>query len=81
MTNERAAIESPLWVDLTDMPVPPLRFFLQQDYQPSGVVESVGDGITISHSPWYTEVAWELDLDLVALLYLLLGLRPCRCGP
>jgi len=72
MANERAAIESPLWINFEHMPVPPLRFFLQQEYKPTGVVESAGDGITVSHSPWFTEVAWEVkDLDLVALLYLL----------
>jgi hypothetical protein len=72
MSGERRAIEHPLWVDFSGRPVPPLKFVLQQDYSPTGVVERPSEGVVTSHSPWYNEVALELTgIDSVAVLYLM----------
>ena len=72
MSGERRAIEHPLVVDFSGHFVPPLRFLLQQDYSPLGVIERPSPGITTSHTPWYTEVVLELTgIDAVAVLYLM----------
>jgi hypothetical protein len=72
MSGERRAIESPLWVDFTGRPVPPLRFLLQREYSPAGIVEPRSDGITASHSPWYSEFVLQMTgIDAVSVLYLM----------
>jgi hypothetical protein len=59
-------------VDFSGRAVPPLGFVLQPTYTPAGIVERLDDGVTASHSPWYTEYAFQLDgVDAVAVLYLL----------
>jgi hypothetical protein len=71
MGGERKAIESPLCVDFTDRPVPPLKFVLQAEYSPAGVVER-SEGMIAGHSPWYGEFALELTgLDAVTVLYVM----------
>lgn len=72
MSGERQALENPLWVDFSGRPVPPLAFLLQPECSPKGVVERSSDGVTISHSPWYSEICLELrDVAAVAQLYLM----------
>ena len=71
MSGERRAIEHPLWVDFTDRPVPPLKFMLQGEYSPSGIVER-SEGLISSYSPWYGEFALDLTgLDAVAVVYVM----------
>ncbi len=66
----RREISEPFAISFADRPVPALRFLLQQDFKPSGVVEHLPDGLTVGMTPWFTEVVFELtETDTVAVLY------------
>ena len=72
MNNVRDAISCPLLVDLSSMPVPPLKFFVQVDHSPAGILERISGGMVLSHYPWYTQVTVGLEgLDADIVLYLL----------
>jgi hypothetical protein len=72
VSGERRAIEHPLLIDFSRRVASPLKFVLQTTYSPAGIVERPSPGVTMSHTPWYTEVALELTgTDSVALLYLM----------
>lgn len=68
----RRMVDSPLSVDFSGMPVPPLKFFLQTGHQPSGILEHPTGGVVLSHQPWYTEITLEIqEVDAQAILYVL----------
>jgi len=70
VSGERRAIDHPLTVDFSGMAVPPLKFILQTEYSPAGVIERPSPGITTSYSPWYLELACDLTgIDAIAVLY------------
>lgn len=72
MTGSRQAIEHPLFLDFSSQPVPPLKFVLQSEYTPAGIVERPSPGVTASHSPWYSELGLELTgAEETAVVYLL----------
>lgn len=60
MADERRAIEDPMWIAYSSMPVPPLKFLMQPQHRPSGVVEKLAPSVTACHTPWFTEVAIEV---------------------
>ena len=71
MSGERRAIESPLLVDFTGWAVPPLKFMLQAEHSPAGIVER-SEGIVVASTPWYREFALEMTgSDGFALAYLM----------
>jgi hypothetical protein len=72
VTGARRAIEHPLFLDFSGYPVPPLKFVLQSEYTPAGIVERPSPGVTASHSPWYSELGLKLTgADETAVVYLL----------
>lgn len=59
-------------IDLSSLPLPALRFMLQQPFEPSGVVEDLGPGFVLAHSPWLGELTAQLTgTSTVAVFYLL----------
>lgn len=72
MAGERRAIESPLFVDFSNAPVPPMLFALQAERAPRGVVSRPAPGVTIAHTPWYAEFDFQLTgVDGVAVVYVI----------
>lgn len=68
----RHSIDNPMVIDLSSMPVPPLRFVIQPSYEPVGLYEAYSEGFTVAHTPWYTELGLSLNgADSAALLYLI----------
>jgi len=49
----RTEISEPFAISFANKPVPPLRFLLQDDFKPSGVVEHLPDGLTLGMTPWF----------------------------
>lgn len=56
MTRSRVSIADPETLDLSHAMINPLKFVVQGDYQPTGIVERVSEAITLRHTPWMTEV-------------------------
>jgi hypothetical protein len=72
MPGERQAIHSPLTVDLSQRLVKPALFVVQQTREPKGIVEHVGEGVAIAHTPWYSEFNLRfVGLEGVYVLYLM----------
>ena len=58
-------------IDFSGKSVPPLKFVLQREYEPVGIVEHPSTGIVACHTPWYTEFGLQLvGMEGVAVLYM-----------
>lgn len=71
MAGERRALQDALVIDLSHLPVPPLRFMVQPSGpQPPGLLERLDNGVTAAHTPWHTELRLDVTgADAVMLLY------------
>jgi len=68
--THREQIEHPMFLDFSGGPVPPLKFVLQAAYAPAGSIERPMTGLTLTRTPWYTELGIEITgVDATAVLY------------